>query len=75
MFLRPTSSSTSRPARTFVSYSILNKNEKCKQETCSKFPHDFRNAKQNNYSSKINRNFNVPILNPKNLINFNLKIL
>ena len=75
MFLRSISSSTSRPARTSVSYSILNKHEKCKQETYGKFPHDVGNAKQLNYRSKTSMNFNGPKLNPKNFRNINLKIL
>ena len=70
-----TSSLTSRPARVPASCSSLIHLQKCKHESCSKFPHDFRNTKQLNYRSKTSMNFNGPNMNPKYFRNFNLKIL
>ena len=73
--LRLTSSSTSCPARASVSHSFLNKNEKCKHESCAIFPHESNHITYVSYKSKMKINFVGPKLNPKNLRNFSLKIL
>ena len=73
IFLRPTSSSTSRPARSSVTQINLNKNENCKHETCSKFPQDSRNVKHKTIDQRQTWISMALIWTLKFLENLNLK--